>query len=451
MNWEIQGERSDWIAAFERAGRASPRGRRLFAEWREDLRVVFDVPPGEFRVTGSRHSGLAVDEPDGVRPSYFLGSPSIEDVDRLGGQGDLDAISKPLNSPRRGRERPTGDPQRARSWLERLALAAVRQAPSVRLRASWVGFSQEVAVCRADRKVVQDRRTGSRARLELWRSVSGRDVVSVEEVILGAEELDADPAKIASRAIERNFERAATQPLPSGETVAVFAPGVGGALVHELVGHALEGDRWIAGLSWLSRSRGQAIAGEWVNVIDDPRRGRAAWREDDEGEPARATGLVRGGRVEGLILDGATAAHLDQRSTGHGRRSTFRDAIHPRMGGTFLSPGEWSPEEMLEGIEEGVYIRRLESASVDTISGRAVFHVIDADRIVAEHVTYPCPPFLICLDARSTLASLDRVANDLTFDVSASSCVRDGQPLAVSVGAPTFRVGLVRVVVPHSH
>jgi predicted Zn-dependent protease len=116
------------------------------------------------------------------------------------------------------------------------------------------------------------------------------------------------------------------------------------------------------------------------------------------------------------------------------------------MGCTFVATGRWSPEEILSAVDDGVYIRRMEAASVDLSNGRAVFRVTDSDRIVNGQFDAPLQPHLLVVDGRSALAGMDRVADDLAFDTCVGSCVRDGQPLAISVGAPTICTGRTRVV-----
>jgi TldD protein len=116
------------------------------------------------------------------------------------------------------------------------------------------------------------------------------------------------------------------------------------------------------------------------------------------------------------------------------------------MGCTFVAAGSLHPTEVLAGIKEGVYVRRMESANIDPRSGRATFRVTDADRIRDGCIAEPLRPHLIAVQAREVLNSIDRIADDLAFDTCIGSCHRDGQTIAVSVGAPTIRIGMVRVV-----
>jgi len=176
-------------------------------------------------------------------------------------------------------------------------------------------------------------------------------------------------------------------------------------------------------------------------VLDDPRRGRASWHVDDEGTPARAVPLFREGRVVGRLHDRSTARLEGREPTGHGRRASFREPVRPRMGCTFLAPGRSAPEEAVSGLERGIYVRRMEAAHTDPRTGRAVFRVTDADRIQNGRLVAPLGPHLIRVEGRVALGEIACVARDLAFDVCVGSCVHHGQPLAVSVGSPTFRVG----------
>jgi TldD protein len=136
----------------------------------------------------------------------------------------------------------------------------------------------------------------------------------------------------------------------------------------------------------------------------------------------------------------ARAAGVDP--TGHGRCSSFRESVRPRMGCTFVAPGPLRPEDVLGGIVEGIYVRRMEAGNTDPHSGRAAFRVTDADRIRNGVIDAPLKPLMLFVEGASALASIDRVASDLEFDRCIGSCHRDGQPLATTVGAPTMWIGV---------
>jgi TldD protein len=320
-----------------------------------------------------------------------------------------------------------------RGGPEIVAVRAIYVAVRQTIRAAWPGAATAVDV-----------RHGERVRVEV--TVRSRETTACaagERVLRRGRDpgLDVLARGIAVRAALRLD----AGPVRPGSYPAVFAPGVGGILVHEIVGHALEADVVLRGASRLAAEAGR-VAGAAVRILDDPRRARVAWRFDDEGTPSRAIALLEGGRVAGCLHDRSTADASGEGPTGHGRCASFRDPILPRMGCTFLAAGPARPEEAFEGVREGLLIRRMAAAAADPSSGRAVFRVEDADRISVGRIVGPVAPFLFEVDALAALRSMDVVADDLDFDTCVGSCARDGQPLAISVGAPTCRLGSIRVL-----
>ena len=436
-----------WNGALTGAAGSEPeKGIQLFYERREDL--VLTVTDRTRPVSGHTYTcGAAALGPNGR--AAFQSDPVPDDMARLAA---LVADDRP-RVPAAARNRTGADaapsmlnPDEAARIVAELADRAARIQRGAAVSARWVGFEQRVRVARSGGPVVRDVRSAARVRVEARMQHGDTMAEAVAEAALtpdrpGSREKLIGLAHQVTERLERRLD--AAEP-PAGEACVVMAPGAGGVLIHELVGHALEADVVLAGDSWLSRFKERWIP-EDLTVIDDPRRGRAAWRFDDEGEPARATPLLRGGRVAGWLHDRATAARSGQRTTGHGRRASFREPILPRMGATFVAPGSLSPEEVIEGAREGVYVRRMEAARTDPRAGRAVFRVSDADLILGGRVGRPLEPFLLHVDGQAALRGLTRVADDLRFDTCIGSCHRDGQPLAISVGAPTFCIGVAEV------
>jgi TldD protein len=245
------------------------------------------------------------------------------------------------------------------------------------------------------------------------------------------------------------FDRAETRAAiasvpPRGLSCAVFAPGVCGIVAHELIGHALEGDVVVRGPTWITQAESLASVRP-LTVLDDPRRGRGAWTIDDEGVEARETILVEDGRQVGLLLDRASANALGKLPTGHGRRASYLDAVRARMGCTVIMSGSDDPTEILRSTRSGVYVRRLVGGDTDPRSGRASFLVSDSDRIDGGRIAEPFGPFILELDGQTSWSSIDRVGDDFELDTCIGTCIREGQPIVVSVGAPTIRIGVVTV------
>jgi TldD protein len=320
---------------------------------------------------------------------------------------------------------------------------AVGDLPGGRWSATLVAFHQEIWVASHDGPVKRDVRQGSRVALKVWIDRYPKTMVAADLVLRA--DSPTLPDGLMDRLLERVVEKRRSVEFQSGGTTsAVFAPGVAGVVIHELFGHALEGDVNLGRGSWLQGIR--ARPQRKLTVIDDPRRGRGAWRIDDEGVPSRATVLIADGYAAGMLLDLTTARALGRSSTGHGRRSSYLTPPRPRMGCTWLGPGPDEPSDVLLDTNAGVFIRRMTSGHTDPLSGRASFLVTEADQIVAGRLERPLEPFVMALDGIDAWSSIDRVCSDLEFDTCIGSCVRDGQPLAVSVGAPTIRIGVIRVV-----
>jgi TldD protein len=304
----------------------------------------------------------------------------------------------------------------------------VERAADEGLWARVVGFHQKIWVGTPDGTVQDVRRS---ARIELASpTIPGATL----DVVLGPESATPAMEVLGGRVREsarRRSEATRIEPGRDGPPL-VFAPGVAGILAHELVGHALEGDVAAAG-SRLSRERGRPAAAG-VRILDDPSRGRAAWTIDDEGAPARPVTLLEGGHPVGRLQEG------------HRRRGGYLDPVLPRMGCTFFDRGSAPAPEILRATSRGIFVRRLQAGHADPMQGRATFVVTDADRIESGELTRPLLPFLIELDVFDALASIDLVGDDLEFDTCVGSCVRAGQPLAVGVGAPTLRLGVITVI-----
>ncbi len=436
-----------WEAALNRAVEGSLReaDSHLFLEDREDLTVESE-PGNAHRSTQTRHLGIAAFHGGTERRHAFLSDPSPDDVARLVAAAAGERTRVP---PRASvaTARPSGlDPRGPGALVARVEDETVKALPprtnldSIR----WIGFQQHVVIARPGQPIVLDQRRGARLRIEARAETPSGWTRVVEECVLGdpSGSPTAETEQLSIRVARRAAERRVLKDPRRGEQRIVFAAGVGGVWLHEVVGHALEGDTAARG-SWLA-GRTDAVTDRAAVIVDDPRRGRAAWKVDDEGEPARSTPLILGGRVRGTLLDRAWASHSGGTSTGHGRRASFREPLLPRMGCTFLGAGSLPAAEVVAGTT-GLYIRRMESAHTDPRTGRAVFRVTDADELFEGRRTGAVKPFLLHVDGPASLAGLDRIGDDLRFDVCIGSCHREGQALPVSVGAPTIRIGVAGV------
>ena len=441
---------SGWVDALARAVRRLEGATEewlIFLEDREDARVEV-ASSGGSKIAHTRLRGVSVRTGLDPAHSWHRSDPGPEDLDRLAATAasgnELDNGGSGTAAAGSGQERLTSGG--SLGWLERMveAVSSSGMPGQAEITAKYVGFSQEVRIAHPERQC-EDRREGRRVRLEVRLVHGGKSSLAVAERVLGRGPEAAEAESLVEEVTRRAEERLGAGTVQGGHYPVVFGPGVGGILLHEVVGHALEADTVQRGGSLLSRLTGPIATSDLV-VLDDPRRARAPWVVDDEGQEPKPTPLLRRGRVAGLLHDLRSARRAGGSPTGHGRRASFREPVRPRMGCTFLAAGELEPEEVLDRIASGIYVRRMETGAVDPASGEASFRVTDADAITAGEIAGPLEPFVLRIETQAMLSSLDRIANDLAFDVCVGSCLRDGQPLATSVGAPTFRVGLATVV-----
>lgn len=423
-----------------------PRGSLVFVEDREDLRVGFDPEAGPVSIWNRTRGASARWGLKRARLAH-VSDPDPGDLERLVAEAagvvaaERSAAAVLQEAPADSR---LAHPEAAAGEAISLALELRRAIPGVRVEATWSGFDQRVRIGRADGRVLADRRRGERWRIDARLERGGRRAaVALERALrpprAGREEPRPDPARQAQALAERLELRLDAAEATPGATTAVLAPGLGGIVVHELIGHARVGDL-PRGATWLE---GRETVGPGdLDVLDDPRRGRAPWTIDDEGAPAAPSLLVQRGKLAGRLHDLLSATRHGARPTGHGRRHGYRDPVIPRMGCTFVAAGRADPREAVAATGDGVYVRRIESASVDLAGGRAAFRVSDADRIVAGRIAEPLLPFVLILRADEALSSVDLLARDLEFDPCIGSCLQSGQPLATSVGAPTMRIGV---------
>ncbi|MDH3628404.1 MAG: TldD/PmbA family protein [Acidobacteriota bacterium] len=325
-------------------------------------------------------------------------------------------------------------------WEVESAIDAIEGGPAdLRARVRWVGFDQIAIGAGGGEEPWRDRRQGSRVRVEAWHPDYG--VVAVRERVL--ESVEGWGAALGAEAMARGLQvidAGGVRIASAGTHNFLLGPAMGGVLVHELVGHALEGD--VATQSWLAT--GPPLHPQ-LRVIDDPRRGRGAWRLDDQGVEARTVELIAGGRVGEPLLDLRRAAERGVPSNGHGRRAGYRDPVLPRMGATYIDAGDDDPKGMIADIKEGLYVRRIESASTDPKRGRGSFRVTESDRIVGGRLAQPIAPFLVDVNGMTLLRGPLRIGHDLTFDTTVGSCHRHGQPLATTVGGPTIWLGSMEI------
>ncbi|MSP51895.1 MAG: metalloprotease TldD [Alphaproteobacteria bacterium] len=233
-----------------------------------------------------------------------------------------------------------------------------------------------------------------------------------------------------------------SKPAPAGEMVVVLGPGWPGVLLHEAVGHGLEGDFNRKKTSAFSGLMGKRIAAKGVTVVDDgtmPNR-RGSLTIDDEGTPTERTVLIEDGVLVGFLQDRLNARLMGTRSTGSGRRESYAHMPMPRMRNTFMLAGGMAPEEIVASVDKGLYAVNFGGGQVDITSGKFVFTCTEAYRIENGKVGAPVKGATLIGNGPDVLTKVTMVGSDLKLDTGVGTCGKDGQGVPVGVGQPTMRI-----------
>jgi TldD protein len=234
---------------------------------------------------------------------------------------------------------------------------------------------------------------------------------------------------------------------PAGEMVVVLGPGWPGILLHEAVGHGLEGDFNRKAVSAFSGRIGQKVASELCTVVDDgtiPLR-RGSLNVDDEGTPTSRTVLIEKGILRGYLQDRMNARLMKMKPTGNGRRESFAHTPMPRMTNTFMLAGESTPEEIIKSVPRGLYAVSFGGGQVDITNGKFVFSASEAYLIEDGKVTRPVKGATLIGNGPDVLTRVSMVGNDLALDAGIGTCGKDGQSVPVGVGLPTIRIDGITV------
>lgn len=228
----------------------------------------------------------------------------------------------------------------------------------------------------------------------------------------------------------------------AGPQTVVLAPGWSGILLHEAVGHGLEADFIRKGTSLFAGKLGQKVASDLVTVIDDGTmaNNRGSINVDDEGVPAERKVLIEKGVLKGYMYDSHNAKLMGQRSTGSGRRESFKSMPLPRMTNTYLAPGDHSPEDIIKEVKRGLYCANFGGGQVDITNGNFVFEVSEAYQIEDGKLGRPVKNAILIGVGPEALKNVSRVGCDPMPDPGMGTCGKDGQSVPVGVGLPTLRI-----------
>ena len=255
--------------------------------------------------------------------------------------------------------------------------------------------------------------------------------------------LDNDfPLDFAQEAVRQAAVQLEAQPAPAGTMPVVLGNGWPGILLHEAVGHGLEGDFNRKGLSAFSGKVGQRVASKHCTIVDDGtiQNRRGSLSVDDEGIPAKNTVLIENGILRGYMQDKLNARLMGVESTGNGRRESFAHVPMPRMTNTYMLAGSHDPGDIIESVEKGIYAPNFGGGQVDITSGKFVFSANEAYLIENGKVTTPVKGAMLIGDGPEALHRISMIGNDLKLDTGVGTCGKEGQSVPVGVGQPTLKI-----------
>jgi TldD protein len=333
------------------------------------------------------------------------------------------------------------------SLLEQVDAEARRIDPRVKqVMASLSGVHEVVMVMASDGTVAADVRPLVRLNVSVIVEHNGRR----EQGYAGgggryafARFLDQDRWKeLVREAVRGALVNLEAVPAPAGTMTVVLGPGWPGVLLHEAIGHGLEGDFNRKGTSAFSGRIGEQVASEQCTVVDDGTLGsrRGSLNIDDEGTPTQCTTLIENGILRGYLQDKLNARLMGVKPTGNGRRESFAHMTLPRMTNTYMLAGKHDPKEIIGSVSKGLYCHNFGGGQVDITSGKFVFSASEAYLIEDGKLTAPVRGATLIGNGPDVLRRVTMVGSDLKLDEGVGTCGKEGQDVPVGVGQPTLRV-----------
>jgi|TARA_B110000259_G_scaffold48928_1_gene57189 TldD protein len=400
------------------------------------------------RACSGEKTGFAYSD-DLILPALNEAAKAARAISRQGGNGTVHAWKR-TQSPQYYGE---SDPLASLSVEEKLAL--LQQADEVaratdhrvtQVSASLIGELDTILVAASDGTLATDIRplirmsvsviVESNGRRERGSAGGGR---RLDYRYFQDNDMATDYAKEAVRQALVNLEAIDA---PAGNMTVVLASGWPGVLLHEAVGHGLEGDFNRRGSSAFSGKMGEMVASPLCTVVDDgtlqDRRGSLTI--DDEGVPTESTMLIKKGKLTGYMQDKHNARLMGTRSTGNGRRESYAHLPMPRMTNTYMLPGEHKAEEVIASVEKGIYAVNFGGGQVDITSGKFVFSTSEVYLIEKGKITQPVKGATLIGNGPEVMSRISMLADDLELDTGVGNCGKEGQNVPVGVGQPTLKI-----------
>jgi TldD protein len=458
---DLAPERARAIAAEALAGADDGE---LFVERRQSESLVYD--DGKLKAASFDESqGFGLRAVSGETAAYAHATEFSEsalkraaEVARTAtrsGSGGSHALSPPRSNRKLYADT---NPAEALGFAEKIALlqmadafargldARVRQV-SVSLAADW----QAIEIIRADGGIYRDIRPLVRFNVSVVSS-DGREQGQGSYGLGGrGEPLSYLTEELwqgaVHEALRQSLVSLEARPAPAGEMDVLLGPGWPGILLHEAIGHGLEGDFNRKKTSAFAGLMGQRIAARGITVVDDgtiPNR-RGSISIDDEGTPSSCTTLIENGVLVGFMQDRLNARLMGVAPTGNGRRQSFAHAPMPRMTNTYMLNGDKDPEEIRRSIKRGLYAKSFGGGQVDITSGKFVFSCTEAYLIEDGRITTPVKGATLIGAGADALTRISMVGNDMALDPGIGTCGKQGQGVPVGVGQPTLRIDRLTV------
>ena len=429
----------------------------LFWERNETLQLVLDDKRIEDAITGV-DQGAGVRVVSGEQTVYANGNVTdVDDVMAIAGRAARSVadgsglheaaglVPDELPRPHSVAVDPRTVPVERKVALLRLAneIARAHDPRVTQATVSYAESAQEILVANSDGV----HRTDTRVRVNFAVHVVAKDGAVLEsgfEAVrgtLGFEMLTDDAVRdAAENAARRAVLNVGAQPAPAGTYTVVLSSEAGGTLIHESVGHGLEADLNLKGLSVYSGRIGEKVASELITVIDDGRdpgrRGTAAM--DDEGTPTQRTVLIEKGVLRTYLSDRKHAEKLGIRRSGNARRENFRHLPICRMTNTMIASGDSDPEEIVRSVKDGIFVKKMGGGQVDVVSGNFAFEVTECYRIRDGKLAEPLRGATLVGQGPKLMSEIDMVGWDLGY--STGTCGKDGQGAPVADAQPTLRI-----------
>tara|TARA_Y100000022_G_scaffold200191_1_gene214742 strand:+ start:278 stop:1690 length:1413 start_codon:yes stop_codon:yes gene_type:complete len=317
--------------------------------------------------------------------------------------------------------------------------------------ASFLGEHKEIEIIRSNSEILRDTRPLVRFNVSVVLERNGKKETGVYGVG-GRQSYDEylnnenwkNVCDEAYRIAQVNLN---SKPAPAGEMKVVLGPGWPAILIHEAIGHGLEGDFNRKKTSAFHSLMGERVASDGVTIVDDGtinlRRGSLTI--DDEGTPTEKTVLIENGILKNFMQDRLNARLMNTRSTGSGRRESYKHVVLPRMRNTMMLSGKYSQEEMIKSVDRGIFAVSFGGGQVDITSGKFVFNCTEAYEIVNGKIGSPIKGATLIGDGPSILKEVSMVGNDMKLDPGIGTCGKAGQGVPVGVAQPSILINKMTV------